>query len=143
MMVVISPIETAKAQWEANSLPYPLITHHRRRIITEDFRRLGDAIALLVWTDKCEVKKIESLCPRTGAASHLLRYILSLADAYEITLFGNARAYTSPHQGSCNSIMLQADLEIWYIKYGFTLHRFRVGGEEVVEFWYPHSPHAA
>lgn len=142
-MALISPIEAAQAKWEADSLPYPLATRNERRSITENFRRLGDAITLLVWTDKCEVKKIESLCPRTGAASYLLRYIQSLADTYKIALFGNACVYRPLHLEPCGIIMQQAELEAWYIRHGFKLHRFRLGNEEVVEFWYPHSPRAA
>jgi len=126
-------IESARAEWEADSEPCPSERRLRKSTVIDEFRRYGDALALLVWTNVCTISKLEAVNPRTGAASQLVEYLKSLADRHDIRLFGNITAYIPDLPGPQDNLLLQSQLEAWYERHGFWIHR----GQKLVELWYP------
>lgn len=133
----MTSIERARAEWEVNSKPSPREGRRRNRLVIDEFRRYGEALALLEWTKVCIISKIETLRPRAGAASRLIEYLKSLADSHHISLFGNITAYVPETPHVLDGLLSQAELEAWYKKRGFFVHRGRSG---IVEFWYPKAP---
>jgi hypothetical protein len=127
-------IVAARTEWKKNSAPSPRARVLKRRVVTEEFRRFGEAIALLEWTDRCTILKVETLRPRMGAATALVEYLKRLVDFYEIPLCGNITAYVPDLPTETSNILSQQELETWYAKRGFALRRGSVGQ---IELWYP------
>lgn len=136
----MAPILQARAEWEANSTPAPRMRRQGRCEVTDQFRQYEDVIAILEWTELCVISKVETLRPHVGAATRLLQFLKSLADRHQITLFGNATAYCPDEHRSKIELLSQDQLETWYERQGFRLHRGSLG---IVEIWYPSAPYAA
>ena len=134
--VPMTPIELVRAEWEASTAfcPRTWFAGKRRLLVTDNFRRYGEAIAVLEWSSYCVVSKLESLSPRGGAASRLIAYLKTLADSHRIVLFGNATAYVPETQTVLNGLLTQSELEAWYQRHGFVMHRNSLG---IMEIWYP------
>lgn len=124
----------ARAEWEANTKAQPRETRLKRRVIVDQFRQYGEALAILEWSDICTISKIESLHPGIGAASRLLEYVKSLGTRYQVALFGNATAYLPDVCASTSRLLSQEQLERWYRKHDFVLCKNKLG---ITELWYP------
>lgn len=129
--------ELARAEWEASTESRPRVQRQGKRELIDEFRQYGNALAVLKWGDFCTISKIESLRPGTGAATRLIEFIKSLAQKYQITLFGNATAYLPDNATTLDNFLTQDLLEGWYKRHGFQLHRNSLDG---VEIWYPNIP---
>ena len=120
-MTTLAPAQT---DWEAATIPYPL--SHRQsygEIVEEPFRRYGDAIAWIDWQDDCVITKIETLKPRSGAASLLLSFLQTLARKHGFCIFGNPVVYEPTCKLAAASPLSQQELEVWYAKQGFSVGR--------------------
>ena len=142
-MLSVAPtlsVAHARSEWEANSTPAYRVRRQLRHEVIDEFRMYGDAIAILQWTNICTISKIETLRPRVGAATALLKFLKSLADRYQITLLGIATAYRPDEQTSEIEFLSQEELQSWYERHAFQLHKARTG---CIEIWYPKTPYAA
>lgn len=135
----MSSVSAAQVAWEAATAPYPL--RHKQsygEIVEEPFRRFGDAIAWLEWTDVCEIKKLETLKPNSGAATRLLAFLKQLADEHGINLFGNPVAYDPTCSLAAASPLSQDELNSWYSRHGFLVGKSNAG---VPFLCYPNNLH--
>jgi hypothetical protein len=138
ILKTMGSLSAARAEWEAATVPYPL--PHKLSygpVVEESFRKYGDAIALLEWTDDCTITKIETLKPRCGAAGQLLEFLKRLAVKHYIRITGNPITYPPTCPLAAQSPLSQEKLESWYRKHGF-----HVGWttEGVLGLWYPEPP---
>jgi hypothetical protein len=134
----LTSLSAAQAEWEAATTPYPL--PHKQsygKIIDEPFRRYGDAIAWLEWQDNCTITKIETLKPRTSAATSLLSFLKTLATKHGIHIYGSPVIYEPTCPLAAVLPLSQEELEAWYSKNGFLVGRSSNG---VPYFWYPSPP---
>jgi hypothetical protein len=98
MLLNSSRILSAKQDWESASIEYTLVSSRSNgRKIEEPFRRFGDSIAWLEWSSYCTIKKIETLKPKTGAATLLLNLLKNISLKYSIHIFGNPIPYAPSH----------------------------------------------
>jgi len=68
-------------------------------------------------------KKIETLKPRTGASTHLLSFLKSIADKFSIHITGNPICYEPTYQAVAAAPLSQDQLEKWYTKQGFEVRK--------------------
>lgn len=134
----MTPTSKAQADWERASEPYPLFHQSGKRTIRDDFRRMGNAIAVIDWGQNCELKKLEPITPREGGPTTLLAFLRGLADKHGIAIRGNATPYLPSRSELHEMIMSQEQLEKWYQDRGFQVHRFMCGAASAVEVRYPH-----
>ncbi|NOS69737.1 MAG: hypothetical protein HOP33_07390 [Verrucomicrobia bacterium] len=137
-MTDISPILAGKMEWELETSPYPL--PHKLasgEVIMESFRRYRDAIALLDWENYCVIEKIETLKPRTGAATSLITFLKTLALKHRFRIFGNPIPYKPTCLLAAASPLSQTDLQSWYSKNGFLVGNGNDGG---IYLWFPNKP---
>lgn len=110
----MSSILEARANWEIATTPYPLLRKQSYgKLVEEPFRRYGDAIAWLEWEENCVITKIETLKPRSGAASALLSFLKALTERHCIRIYGNPLAYEPTCQLAAASPLSQQELEAW------------------------------
>ena len=131
---VVERALAARSEWEANTTAFPRERHSRKMVFVDQFRKYGDAMAVLEWSDRCVISKIETLSPGAGAASRLLGYLKLLSGRYQVRLFGNATAYVPNDFAVADQLLGQDRLEAWYRKHGFVLHKNAIG---LVELRYP------
>ncbi|MGA2661068.1 MAG: hypothetical protein ABSH34_26600 [Verrucomicrobiota bacterium] len=133
----MNSLSAAQAEWEAAAVPYPLL--HKQsygKVVEEPFRKYGDAIAWLEWEGLCTIVKIETLSPRSGAASLLLSFLKAVAMKRGIRIYGNPVVYkpTCPLAGAAP--LSQEELNAWYSKRGFVVGWSANG---VPCLWYPNA----
>jgi len=131
-------IQQAKQEWEANTTPYPKkhivrpVVKNIPLIIPELFGQFDKAIALLNWNEDCiEIRKLETLQPRQGGASRLIRYLKCLSDKYQIPLWGHARLYEPDEPFPNGPLLTKTELCIFYIKHGFQLREIDDDASEI------------
>lgn len=116
-------IESGEIAWKLATSTAPITRSTRRGEIVDPFRRYGDAIAWLVWNEVCEFKKVETINPRTGAATRLVDFLVGLAKEHEFVIFGNATTY-EPNSSVIRGDGLDSEqLAAWYQRRGFTIRR--------------------
>ena len=88
----MTPLQLAREEWERNTTQHTKLHPVGRGIIHEhEFRQYGQAMAWLKWDGDCiEIGKFETLHLGQGAASRLIEFLKSLADKYEVQIFGHA-----------------------------------------------------
>ena len=100
--------------------------------LKEDFRRRGNAIAWLQWNEDCiEIKKLETLFPHGGGPTQLITFLKSLADEFQIPLWGHARIYELDTAFSKEQLLIQEELEAFYKKRGFELRTIDADTSEI------------
>ena len=137
-MRAASFIRLAKVEWENKT-----IEHSKSRIrpggdiVQDPFRKYGDAIAWLEWSNYCVIVKIETLFHGKGQATALLTFLKSLADKHQFLITGNPCCYETKVPEVDRNGLNQDQLEAWYRKNGFLI----VNGESGVKtLWYPTHP---
>ena len=136
----MTSIVCAKSEWEAATVPHSCPrTRCNGEIVEDPFRKYGDAVAWLEWSDVCEIKKIETLRPRSGAATALVTFLKALADKYKLRLFGQPIPYAPDCSLAADSPLSEEELFAWYSKRGFVVGRTSSG---VPYLWYPDVPEA-
>ena len=135
---LLSSLSVARAEWEAATIPHPLnCKRSDGEIIEEPFRRYGDAIAWLEWDHYCQITKIETLRPMSGAPTSLLIFLKGIADRCRIHLYGFPVPYPPTCPLASSSPLSQEQLITWYSKCGFLVGKDRKGAPYV---WYPDVP---
>jgi hypothetical protein len=127
-------IAAARLQWERDSILSPREVIKRRRSIVEPFCRHEGVLAWLEWSSLCTIVKLEAINPHKGAGTAFLKYLTTLADTHQITLFGNPVVYSTNLIEE--AFLPQQQLELWYQKHGFTITRSERG---IVELRYEPS----
>jgi hypothetical protein len=122
----MTPIQKAQQDWENNTtlhLKKHLISRFRPVFQIQEFRQFGNAIAMLNWSGDCiEITKFETLRPNEGAATRLIEFLKSLADKYQVRLWGHARPY-EPDSPPTGHLLTKEELEEFYKKHGFQLRK--------------------
>jgi len=139
-MTGIEKIRRAQGEWEATTTPHPLEVYLGKKVHRQDFRRFGRAIAWLDWdgeNGRCDVRFMQSLESGAGHAKSLVEFLKSLAIKHSIRLFGNVHA-CMPHAPVSGRLLDQKELEAWYERRGFRLHRPLEA--PFVEMWFPDRP---
>ena len=127
-------IAAARMEWERLTELYVVERKKGSRTYKDDFRRFGDAIALLEWgSERCTISKLEALVLKDGAATRLLKLLQGISDEYDVPLWGNVIPYDPARPVDGTAPIAQDELEALYLKIGFRLHR----GLDVVECFYP------
>ena len=136
----MNPISAAQAEWEAATTPHPLMRPATRREppVEEPFRKYGEAIAWITWSDNCELTKIETLRAHSGAPKALLSFLKSLARKHGIRIYGNPLVYKPTNPQAAASPLTQEQLEAWYVKQDFIVAVSIRGNFPF--FWYPDVP---
>jgi hypothetical protein len=138
----MTAIEQAQQEWEANTTPHfkkHSISQFRPAFHIHEFRKYGKAIAWLQWDEgRMEIKKIETLGECKGAATKLIEFLKTLADKYNICIFGNAVVYTPDPPIPKVILFSQQQLEDWYKHLGFKL--VKIGETGLTAIWYPDAP---
>jgi hypothetical protein len=135
---VMTTLSLARREWEQATTPYPL--QHKQsygEVVEEPFRRYGDAIAWLDWGHDCAISKIETLRPRSGAASELLSFLKKLATKHGVRIYGNPVVYEPTCPQARGSPLSQDELKEWYRKQGFAVGWSANG---VPYAWFPDAP---
>lgn len=127
----------ARREWDANTKPHPKqhrASEFRPEFRTHEFRQFGQAIALLNWIeDRIEITKVETLQPGSGGPSRLIEFLKTLADKYQISLWGHARKYDPDPPMPKGHLLTKDELEIFYRKRGFELRQI---DDDTSEMWY-------
>ena len=134
----MTPLSVARTEWEAGTTSYPL--PHKQsygEIIEEPYRRYGNAIAWLEWSDHCEIRKFQTLTPKSGEATLLLTFLKALATKHGIRIFGNPVVYEPTYPLPSETLLTQEQLMSWYRKQGFVVGRTKAGTGYL---WYPDVP---
>ena len=140
----MTPLQLAQKEWEDNTTCHPKkhqISKFRLVFHTHEFRQFEQAIALLNWSGDCiEITKLEKLPgQRRGAAIPLVKFLKTLADKYNVRIFGHVKPYTpDPPWPDDEHVPTQEELEAWYKKHGFQLSA--KGKLGAVALWYPDVP---
>jgi len=133
----ITPLQRARDEWEANTTPHPKmhrISEYREEFLKHEFRQFGQAIALLNWAEDCiEITKFETLQPGGGGATRLIQFLKTLADKYQVQLWGHARRYDPDPPMPEGHLLIKEDLEVFYKKRGFELRRIDA---DTSDMWY-------
>jgi|SRR5690606_19690399 hypothetical protein len=131
--------EISNGERDWNKITVDTLRHVEKYGITftEDFRRFGNAEAWLEWESHCTIKKLETLKPRSGAASLLLSKLKELADRHGFLIFANVSSYAT---GVPENLLSQTELEEWYVRQGFDVYS---GANGCVFAWYPKRPASA
>lgn len=112
-------IEQAKRDWESATRPATRhIRRSKRREVDEPFRGFEEAEAWVEWSNNCELKKIESHSPGTGAGTNLLRLLQEICFRHGVQILANALAY-EPDINVQATGLPQEELVEWYIRHGF------------------------
>ena len=137
-----TPLQQAQQEWEDNTTHHPKehFYENGKKQGTDPFRKYGHAIAWLEWDSKSIViKKIEKLpCAGRGAASSLINFLKSLADKYQIRIWGNPIRYDPDPPVPCGPLLTQDQLEAWYEKHGFQIRKIQNFGFPIMG--YPDAP---
>ena len=83
------------------------------------------------------IKKLESLKPSRGAATHLLTMLKDIALRFDIFITGNPVIYPATSGLPADLQLTQERLEQWYLKHGFKL---RVDSMGFPHIWFPEFP---
>jgi hypothetical protein len=102
----MTPLQRARDEWEANTTPHPKI----HRIISE-YRA----------EDRIVITKFETLQPGGSGATRLIEFLKTLADKYQIPLWGHARKYDPDPPTPKGHLLTKDELDIFYKKRGFEL----------------------
>ena len=139
-LLIMTPLQLAQKEWEDKTIPHPKNHLVGKKIHIHEFRKFGEAIAWLQWDGKyIVISKFEKLPGAArGAGTRLVRFLISLADKYQLRIFGNLRCYEPDPPIPCGSLMTQDVLESWYKKQGFKINKNAKSG--VIELWYPSAP---
>jgi hypothetical protein len=133
----MNAIYSAQQEWESETTLYPLIHRlSRGKLEEEPFRRFQNAIAWLEWSEVCTIKKIETLCPKTGAATSLLSFLKKIASKHSVYIFGNPCCYPPSSPEASQSPLSQEELFCWYSRRGFIVDY----GIDCPSIWYPKIP---
>jgi hypothetical protein len=131
----MTPIQYARQEWEANTTPHPKqhrVSKMRMAFHTHEFRQFGQAIALLNWAgDRIEITKVETLQPGGGSPSRLIEFLKTLADKYQVTLWGHARIYEPDAPIPRGHLLKKDELENFYKKRGFQLREIDHDASEI------------
>jgi len=134
----MSPLQQAQHEWEASTTPHPKkhpLSKFRPEFRTHEFRQFGKAIVLLNWAeDRIEITKFETLQPGGGDATRLIEFLKTLADKYQIPLWGHARIYEPDPPFPEGRLLTQEELEAFYKKYGFELREIDSNTSEISYF---------
>jgi hypothetical protein len=124
----MTPVEQAQRKWEANTKPHPKnhivrpVVRNNPIILKEEFRQFDKAIALLNWNADCiELLKLETLQPRQGGSTRLIRFLKCIADEFQIPLWGHARPYEPDPPCLAGRLLTKEELDDFYRKHGFEL----------------------
>jgi hypothetical protein len=100
-----------------------------------EFRQFGEAIALLQWADdRIEIAKFETLQPNRGAATQLVEFLKTLADKYQVELWGHAKTYLPDPPVPQGQLLDKEQLEDFYSKHGFQLRKIDADTNEIRYF---------
>jgi hypothetical protein len=140
----MTPLQQAQQEWEAVTTPHPkqhFYENGKKQVGKHQFRKFGQAIALLNWCENIEMTKLEKLpSGGRGATIPIVEFLKTLADNYHIRIFGHVKPYTpDPPWSDDEYIPTQEELEAWYKKRGF--HLCMRGKLGAVALWYPDVPH--
>ncbi|HZF02558.1 MAG TPA: hypothetical protein VE344_11785 [Methylomirabilota bacterium] len=123
----MTPLQKAQQEWEANTTPHckkHSLSKFRPASHIHEFRRFEKAIALLNWTENCiEITKFETLQPGGGGATHLIKFLKTIADKYQIPLCGHAIKYDPDPPIPEGHLLTKEQLEGFYKKHGFQLRK--------------------
>ena len=132
---VMTPLQQARHEWEANTTPHPKkhpLSKFRAEFHTHEFRQFGQAIAWLNWTEDCiEITKFETLQPGGGGPSRLIEFLKTLADKYQVPLWGHARIYEPDPPIPEGHLLTRGQLENFYKKHGFKLRKIDTDTSEL------------
>jgi hypothetical protein len=135
----LTPLQRARQEWEQVTTPCTKMHYIGKNPYRDEFRQYGQAIAWLEWDDEfIQITKIEALQPGRGAATKLIGFLKTLADKYQVRLFGNAVVYRPDPPIPEGNLLSQAELEGWYKKHGFQLRK--IGDTCLTAIWYPDAP---
>jgi hypothetical protein len=128
----MTPLQCARQEWERGTTP-----HHKNHPVGKifhihEFRQFGQAIALLNWAEnQIEIAKFETLQPNQGAAARLIKFLKTLADKYQIQLWGHARTYLPDAPVPIGQLLTKDQLDNFYRKQGFQLRKIDANTSEI------------
>ena len=112
----------AREAWEHETLP----SLKTRRLssgqsVEEPFRIYRESAAAVIhWNGRfADIIRVETLAPKTGAATEMMKFIISLALEHGVILRGNPVPYPPSFQQAATAPMGQARLIQWYERLGF------------------------
>jgi hypothetical protein len=82
----------------------------------------------------CEIKKLEIMKRKSGAATSLLYFLKAISAKHSIHIYGNPTPYPPTCPLAAASPMSEEELNGWYSKRGFLIGRSKNG---VPYLWYP------
>lgn len=138
-----TPLQQAQQDWEAKTADHPkqhFYENGKKQEGLQDFRKYGQAIALINWAgETIEIKKMEKLPGAgRGASIPLVNFLKTLADKYHLHIWGQVKPYTPDPPRPEGPPLTQEQLEVWYKKRGFQL--FRRDKDASTWMWYPDIP---
>jgi TPR repeat protein len=137
---MMTPLQLAQKEWEDKTTRHPKERLVGKKIRTQEFRKFGEAIAWLRWDgNHIEMKKMEKLpCAGRGSGTSLINFVKSLADNYQVRIFGNPMSYDPDPPIPCGHLLTQGRLESWYKKHGFKI--VKIQDSDIPIMWYPDLP---
>jgi len=138
-----TPLQHAQQEWEDNTTPHPKehFYENGKKQGTDEFRKRGQAIALVNWgCEDIEITKLEKLPGAgKGAANPLVNFLKELANKHHIRISCQVRPYTPDKPFPDEPIITEQEkLEAWYEKHGFQL--ITQGKPAPTWAWYPDVP---
>jgi hypothetical protein len=129
----MTSLQLAQQEWEAKTKPHTKSHPLGRNVVHEhEFRQFGQAIAWLKWDGgRIEIAKFESLQPKQGAGSLLIEFLKTLADKYQIQLWGHSRPYSPDPPVPNGQFLSKEKLENFYMKRGFQLRKIDAETSEI------------
>jgi hypothetical protein len=125
-------LQQAQQEWETNTTPCPKNHPVGKKNHIHEFRQFDKAIAWLNWTGDCiEIVKFETLQPGQGGPTHLINFLKSLADKYQVRLWGHARIYKPDEPVPMGHLLTKEQLEEFYKKRGFLLRKIDADTSEM------------
>ncbi len=135
-----TPLNRLWQEWLENTTPYFKTHYIEQKPYTYEFRRYGDAIALLEPKgDYLLISKLEALEPGRGAGKKLVEFLVRLADKYQMRLYARAVAYKPDPPVTSARLLSQEDLQAWYARLGFQVWQIN---KDSADIGYPDLPAA-
>jgi hypothetical protein len=134
-----TPVELAWKEWLNNTTPHARIQYLNETPFSYEFRRYGQAIALLEPKgDYIFISKLEALQTGQRAAKNLIEFLKKLSDKYDVRLFARAIAYQPDPPVPTGHLLTQTELQDWYAKLGFRVWPIN---RQSADVGYPDLPH--
>ena len=117
----------AREKWEQLTIHSPQVrVLSSGKKLKENFRIYGSAAAVLDWNEPfCDIVRVESLAPKQGAATKMLKFLIELSREYGVVLRGSPVPYPPTFSEAAKSPMTQKRLIEWYQGLGFEVWESR------------------